>query len=414
MEGNSNNNNDWSGILNLAALVVMMYIPIFLMSQGQFTLTSIYIILLSSWLIVVNRKVLKNNFNNFFYENKKLKKLDYYHIIDDNKTIDVEKRKEILGFIQNLSSGATLVLLFNFMSLYYLGKKMLGDSPVFIPLASFAMVLIILLAYGGIFVGIVYKYTTTTYVLLPGVGAIIYFGWIDEHIFFLPNFFRFSGYILIVLFLYLLLTVLSPPHILRKLNSRTILISSLLTVLAAFLNQILSFYFLTFFRSENLHLTLNSVKSETNISDSLKNIILENEEIIDLINHFIEKEILNQFTSFFSLGITAITISYILGGLVIKRRIGKNTLKAKCIYREMIKDNSTVSYNRLIQCSFYGGEEYEHLILNNYLMVDVILKEENNLDIPDVSKRNKFIRWYKNNSILYSTFREFHQVFKNM
>lgn len=103
-------------------------------------------------------------------------------------------------------------------------------------------------------------------------------------------------------------------------------------------------------------MTVDAVKETTDISEGLKSILLDNTELIDIINNFSLKEMSNLLASITSLIITALTISYIVGGLIINHRIRKNQLKAKSLYRELIKKEHP-SYSVLIECSFYGGEE---------------------------------------------------------
>ena len=146
------------------------------------------------------------------------------------------------------------------------------------------------------------------------------------------------------------------------------------------------------------------MKNTTNISDTLRNIILENTELVSIINYFVEKECSSQLMSITSLVITAFTTSYIFGGIIINRKIRKNKIKAKSIYRNLVKDATKINYQLLIQCSFYGGEEYENLILNNNLMLKVVIENESNLDIPDVSRKKRFIEWCTRNSVLYSLY----------
>jgi len=76
-----------------------------------------------------------------------------------------------------------------------------------------------------------------------------------------------------------------------------------------------------------------------------------------------------------SLIITALTTSYIVGGLIINWKIKKNKLRAKSIYRNLIK-NGHPTYRVLIECSFYGGEEYENLLLNNDTTLKLIMENE--------------------------------------
>lgn len=206
---------------------------------------------------------------------------------------------------------------------------------------------------------------------------------------------------MITLILYSVLTYTFPVHILRKLNSKTVLISSLLTIIVAFLPQILSFYFFNKMQKEEYLLTIEEVEKTTNPSDILGDIILDNPELVDMINYFLVRETESILASGVNLVVTALTISYLTGGLLINRKIGRNKQKAKTIYRDMIKDRVPISYQVLQKCSFYGGEEYENLLLNNEVTSKLIKENEVNLDIPDLSVKTRLIAWWKRNSVIY-------------
>jgi len=207
------------------------------------------------------------------------------------------------------------------------------------------------------------------------------------------------------------LAYLFPVHILRNLNSKTVFISSFFTILATFFSQIFSFYAINYFKTEDYLLTVNSVRTAIDISDSLKNIFLQNTELIDLANYFIEKEYTNQITSMMNLIITSFTISYIIGGLLINQKIKKNRLIAKNIYRGLVKNPTLINYKLLIKCSFYGGEEYENLILNNNEMLKLIIENESDIIISDDSSKKMLAEWVKKNFILYRLLIDLKEIF---
>lgn len=403
----TNNRINYSLLFNRYTLIIIAMILFYF---KLYVLTSIYILFISLLLILVDRKVFKNKIRNYFLERKKLKNLNYYYITDDNKTIDLRKRKDTYGLFQDLAMGTFVIFIFNFISLYYLLQYVFDTSSILNLIMLIGFIVTIVIAYGGILAGIVYKYTTTIYVLIPGLSAFIYFVFIEPFIGFAPIFIRLTSYLLITLSLYLILAFVFPVHVLRKLNSKTVLISSFLTISATILTQVISFYFLKYLRTENYFLTGNDAETVTGVSDTLRNIIVENTELIDIINYFIEREASNQLTSIISLVITTLTISYIIGGLVINRKIEKNRLKAKSLFRELLKNTFKVDYQILKQCSFYGGEEYENLILNNSSMLEVVMDNEPDLNNPRISRMKRLIAWYKRKSILYSILKELKQI----
>lgn len=186
-----------------------------------------------------------------------------------------------------------------------------------------------------------------------------------------------------------------PVHILRKINSKIILISFFITVLSTFLSGILEFYFIEYLTKDNQLLTVYAVRQNTEISWTLKNIILDNNEIVDVINNFFIKEMSGQLKSITGIIITAATMSYLVGGLLINRKVSKSKSKAKLIYRIDINKEINPPYRTLVECAYHGGEEYENLLLNNDRTVNIIMFNEKGIIIPDVSIKTRIINWCK-------------------
>lgn len=413
MDKNNKTKKENPSLINLVIIFILMYIPLFLMSKRLYVLVSIYVVLISGYLIWVNWKTIKKNIKSFSTERKRIKNLEYYHITDDDKLIDLEKRRTTFSLFSNITMGTFLILMVNFMAIHSLIQQFWGESAVLNLITTIVVSLIAFIGYGGMIAGVVYKYTTTTYVVMPIISALIYFSLIDPLIAFFPDFARFAGYLFITIIFYLILAYSFPAHILRKLNGKTVLISSFTTILATFSSQILEFYFSNFIQNGNYLLTIENVKNATDVSDTLKNIVLDNPKLVDIINHFLLNETSNILSSMTSLVITALTISYIFGGLMINRKIRKNKSKAKSIYRILIIKKSLIDYHTLIKCSFYGGEEYENLLLNNDTTQKVIKENEIELAIPDVSRKTRFIAWWQRNSPLYSTYTDIKEVFNS-
>jgi len=388
-------------LLNLLIFLVLVYISLFLMFKRLYILVSIYVVLISVYIISVNWQTIKKNVKLFSTERKKIKNLEYYYITDDGKLIDLEKRRTTFSLFSDMTMGSFLILIVIFIAILFLIQQFWGESAVLNLINTIVISIIAFIGFGGMIAGVVYKYTTTTYVAMPIVSALIYFSLIDPLIAFFPNFARFAGYLFITIIFYLILAYSFPAHILRKLNGKTVLISSFTTILATFSSQILEFYFSKHIQNGNYLLTIENVKNTTDVSEVLKNIVLDNPKLVDIINHFLLNEISSILTSMTSLVITALTISYIVGGLMINRKIRKNKSKAKSIYRNLIIKKSLIDYHTLIECSFYGGEEYENLLLNNDITQNVIKDNEIELAIPDVSMKTRFKVWWQKDSPLY-------------
>lgn len=400
-----------STFINSFVLLIMIFIPMILFTYKLYFLTSTYVMVISAWLLYLNSNIVKDNFINLLEMRKRLNNLEFYYITDENKVIDLRKRKNTYGLLQNLTMGTAFIFSINFFALHYFIQRLIGSSKLLNVFIIFIFSITVLLGYGGLLAGIVYKHTTKIYVLMPIFSGLVYFVLIYSFINSFPNFFKLIIYLIITLLLYCILAYIFPVHILRNLNSKTVLISSFFTILATFFNQIFSFYAINYFNREDYLLTVNSLQTANNISDSLKNFLLQNTEIIDLVNYFIEKEYKNQITSMMNLIITSFTISYIIGGLLINKKIKKNRLLAKNIYRNFVKNPSQINYKLLIKCSFYGGEEYENLILSNNKMLKFIIENESNICIQDLSNKKILTEWIKNNFILYRLLIDLREIF---
>ena len=299
--------------VKLLLTITSICIYFFLYNRDHFAFLIYTVLAIIVW-IFFNRKRIQKNISNFNIECKRLKNLEYYHITDCEKLIDLEKRKNTYSLFGGLTWGTSIIILFillPFISFF----NYIGDHNIFKVLIFFFCFLVIIIGYGGLFAGAIYRFTTLFYVVTPICFAIIYLVLIGPLFLSLPSFVRFMSYILITSLLYYALTCFLPVHVVRRLNSKTILISSFLVIITAFVIQIISFYVSYFIEAQNLIFTIDYFNNKPGDSEVLKNIIIDNPELFDIINYFIEKEAINQLTSIANLGMTALTISYIVSAM---------------------------------------------------------------------------------------------------
>ncbi|MGG0528889.1 hypothetical protein [Bacillus pumilus] len=392
-------------ILNVLIFLIILYVPLYLLSKKLYILASFYFIIIGLWRLWIKRKS-NVQLNDLAIEWRKLIGLDYYYITDDHKKIDLDIRRNVLSEFSNTMHSILLTLIIFILGMYFLLKHFHGVSVYLNLLLFLSSSVIVIILFAGIIAEIVFKYTTTIYVSIPIISAIIYFQFIDPVISFFPDFTRFGFYICTTAIMYFILAFTFPVHILRNLNGKTVLISSVTTIVAAFSSQIIVYLYSNYFKSKFFLLSIESIKKEANISEPLKNIILENPDLIDLINDLLVKEASSQLNSMASLVITSFAISYIIGGLLINRKISNGRVKAKSIYRKIMKEEIPLNYQTLIECSYYGGEDYENLLLNNNVTSKIIMNNEANLNIPDISIKTRFKAWLKRNLTSYSIFTE--------
>lgn len=161
--------------LELGMIILLMITLSFLLSNQFYTLLSMFIIVISFLLVMGNRKNVSENIGVFLMEWKKLKKLEYYRITDDNKNIDLAIRLKISSLFRDTTINTVTILIINFIAIFNLIQHFIGKST-FLPLLTIMILsLIIFIGYGGIVISIVYSFTTATYVTIPIISAIIYF-----------------------------------------------------------------------------------------------------------------------------------------------------------------------------------------------------------------------------------------------
>lgn len=310
-------------LLGSFVLLVMMVIPMYLISKQLFFGAATYILVFTIWLVFVNRKIIILNITTFFSEWKKIKRLDYYFITDDSKKIDQQKRKESITLVRDIAMMASLALFFNLFSMFHILNKFFGNHIIVKIFLITFLLLVCVLGYGGILVKLIFKHMTMTYVSVPFIAAMIFWGLyfkIDES----PVFVRLLVYLVLVVILYQLLSMICPLNILRNLNNTTVLISSFLTILGVFMGQVAHFVFFKYIKEQDIALTVEKVKAGEDIPDILKNTLVSAPELIDLLNYLGGKLILDQLNSYVSLGVTSLTLSFILGGLIITRKVKRN------------------------------------------------------------------------------------------
>lgn len=387
------NKNESSGSLyKVGIALIILYIVQLLLSLKRYALTCFLILIICSGLVWINRIKIKQYIKTFFYEKKKLKQLEYFYITDDNKVIDLKKRESTFSLFSDLAFGTTIILWLSIIAFYYFLTYFFDKSILYF-LFMISSIFIVTIGYGGLLVRIINKYITTTYVLIPVFSMLLILCINDSQQNRIPNMVMFIIGLCITILLYGMLGYFIPVHMLRKLNSRVILISSLFTIITTLIPQIVVFYFSSYFKLNGL--TIDDIMQSADISGVLKTVIYDNPEIADIFNHFIENELLGQISTEITFLTTFFTISYIMGGLVITYKISKNKARAKSLFRRLILDTSKADYGLLVKCSFYGGDEYENLMLNNELMRRIILENEIDLEIPDISLKTRFIEFWK-------------------
>lgn len=358
-------------------IVFFVYILLFkeLLDNNHYFLTILMTIASIAFLLLKNSKKIINKIYNFDSNIKKVKNLDYYKITDDDKKEDLKERKDTYSFFSEVTISSALILFINIIFFMYLINMFFDNNKLLQLITPLIIIIIGLVLFSGMIIGIIYKHTNLLYISIPiFVYAIVYeYRDIDTKN---DRDLFFAAIILVIsLILYFLLILILPPHVLRRLSSKTAIISVSLAILTFISTQFLIPSMLS--QPDNAaHITIKVIKESNYISKDLKRLFINNPALIDTYNYLRDLKDYNKEISEFNIDITSMTIAYTLGGLIVNWKNNRNKEKAKHIYRNEIMRNTKVKYKTIIQCAFYGGEEYENLLLNNNHTRAIILENE--------------------------------------
>lgn len=346
-----------------------------LLDNENYCLTILITIASIAFLLLKNSKKIINKIYNFDSNIKKVKDLEYYKITDDDKKEDLKERKDTYSFFSEVTISSALILFINIIFFMYLINMFFDNNKLLQLITPLIIIIIGLILFGGMIIGIIYKHTNLLYISIPiFVYAIVYeYRDIDTKN---DRDLFFAAIILFIsLILYFLLILILPPHVLRRLSSKTAIISVSLAILTFISTQFLIPSMLS--QPDNAaHITIKVIKESNYISKDLKRLFINNPALIDTYNYLRDLKDYNKEISEFNIDITSMTIAYTLGGLIVNWKNNRNKEKAKHIYRNEIMRNTKVKYKTIIQCAFYGGEEYENLLLNNNHTRAIILENE--------------------------------------
>lgn len=383
-------------VLNLIFLII---IPGGLLYLKFFLAVSIYVLIFSCWLVFYNRKLISSYIHDVKNLHSQIQQLDYYFITDEFKVSDRHKRIELYGGFQKTTILFYFFGVINIFSLAHIGSYFFSES-LKITFISYLLFVVIFLYFTGNLLAYVNKYTTLIYCSVPFISAIIFFVCISAPSLIalkLPMYIFFIFYLILSSLLYLVLTLMYPIYLLRNLNTLTVIIGSAITLFITIFGFLMSDYISQVMQSQDMFLNVNNIASDETIPHSIKQFLIQNDEILDIINYFFEKEIKNTLNSYISIMSSGLTLSFVIGGFIVTKRVNKSKKKAREIYRKkIITDN--FNYKDLKECSYYGGEEYEHLLLNNKMTRTKIFNEEKNLDIPEVTLMSGIKHFFCNKS----------------
>lgn len=367
-------------INSLINIFLFVLIPYFLLQKGYFTIVSVYIIILTTWVLFFNRNLIKRHIQKFVSTQRDIKNLRYYFIKDLANSIDHQARLSNISVLNGMGMMSYIIGIFNIMAMTNLLTKVLGENKVIGLFTSISVLLLLMFILWGWISSLVFKYTTLFYCIIPLISFFIYnlFG---TFLTLLPSPIKFCIYLFITGICYVLYVLILPLHILRKLNKKTVIISAILTISSTVLIQFSSLFTNIMINEHQMFLKKEMIKRDTSFSKEIIN-FLSNEDIINIINHFIRKELMEEFTGIFSLLTVGLTLSFLIGGLLVNLRLSKAKKKAKTILYSSLLANIDMEYEILIKCAYLGGDEYESIIMSNSNLLQIIKQYETTIVLP--------------------------------
>lgn len=364
----------------LVILIFFIIAPYILLENNFQTGFSLYIVILTICMLYFNRITIKKNITTFLTNRKRVNNLNYYFFNDIFKSIDRQKRISNISILNNIGIISYVVGVLFISSLTSLLNQLFGKSSIIEIFTLICILFLLLFLLWGWLTSMAFKYTTLFYCCIPFIAYIIYILF-EVKLTGIPTSLKLCLFLIISASIYLLFTIALPLHILRKLNSKTVIISALLTVFTTLMIQSSPLLTELLLKNEQLFLTKEMIQKDSAFSNEIKAFLM-NEDIIRLINHFIRKEYVSEFSGILSLISTGVTLSFLFGGLFVTLRLSRAKSSAKKILYTSLFNNNDVSYETLIECAYKGGDEYEHIILSNTKYLEVIKQYEAPVVLP--------------------------------
>lgn len=359
---------------------LFLFIPCFLFTKGYSTFASLYVVLLTTWVICFNRNLIKMHLRKYISTQSDIKKLRYYFIKDLGKSIDHQSRISNIRVLNNIGMISYLVVFFNISSINILLTKVIGESKVISIFYFISLLLLMIFIFWGWLCSLAFKYTTLFYCTIPLISLFIY-SIFETYLTWLQTPIKLCIYLFITSICYFFCILILPLHILRKINTKTVLISAILTILSTVLIQSSTLFTSMIINEQGILLKKEMIQQDTSVPKEIIS-LLQNEDIINMINHFIEKELISQFTGAVSLLSAGITLSFLIGGLIVNLRLSNAKKKAKSILYPALICTSNIDYNYLIRCAYLGGDEYENIIISNPNLLNIINQYETTVILP--------------------------------
>lgn len=327
-----------------------------------------------SWLLFFNRLKFSKNVKKFSSKRKDIKKLKYYFLKDTTHSIDRNERISNAVSLNNIVSLYYFASFFLIGSIFYLLNKFFSVPLVIVHFIQAILITSLLFLLCSWIILLIFRNTTLFFICIPALVFVIY-NLFSTFLIDIPTSLKLCIFLSITTICYFIFTRALPLHFLRKLNFSIVIISALLTIFTTVLIQSSPTFTEMLLNNEKILLTKEVVQEESTFSNKIKN-FLTNEDVMNTINHFIMKEFTTEITNILSLISAGITLSFLIGSLLVSLRISKAKVSAKEKLYTLLISGNEIKYEKLVEYAYKGGEECESIILSNPECLNVIRKHE--------------------------------------
>lgn len=354
--------------------IFIILVPSLLIVNKFYTLMFLYVIILISWSLFFNRLKISKNIKKFSSKRKDIKKLKYYFLKDATHSIDRNERISNAVSLNNIVSLYYFASFFYIVSILYLLNKFFSVPSVIVHFIQGILISSLLFWLCSWIVLLIFRNTTLFFICIPALAFVIY-SLFSTYLINIPISLKLCIFLSITTICYFIFTRALPLHFLRKLNFSIVIISALLTIFTTVIIQSSPTFTKMLLNNEEILLTKEMVQEETAFSNEIKD-FLTNEDVMNAINHFIMKEFTTEFTNILSLISAGITLSFLIGSLLVSLRISKAKVSTKEKLYTLVISGNEIKYEKLVEYAYKGGEECESIILSNPECLDVIRKHE--------------------------------------
>lgn len=321
---------------------------------------------------------------------RKYKEHPLFRITDFNKKLDIQYRRDILTAIMKEVEILYTVMIILGVVIFF-NRDFLGDIVVWvwcvcvISLFTICLIVKMLKAFYKSFFSMYLFFVLLTY----GIGYVV----IEMLIKSTEQWYRLVFHITLIILVNIIFIMIMPPYILKEVQNRQTLFMSVITIFSAIITILFATY------GESFVMQISDIPESRRIYEELlkcefpsievRDWFIKNRDDIQMFIKEVEKYFVtrnvDQIVSKISLAGTYVSFFYIIGSILISFKVSINSKKAENLFREGILEEN-LNYEKMVECVYYGGKEYENIFLANDSFRKTIYYMEN--DSHSVEGRN--------------------------